>query len=77
MRSLFVMDKKDYGDCTHSYVRNSARAIIIRDGKVAMVKSLKYGYYKFPGGGIHGDSRRTRRITRIPSSCFPLAPTAT
>lgn len=54
MRTLFNMDKKDYDDCTHSFVRNSARAIIIRDHKVAMVRSLKYGYYKFPGGGIHG-----------------------
>lgn len=64
MRSLFVMDKKDYGDCTHSYVRNSARAIIIRDGKVAMVKSLKYGYYKFPGGGIHGDEDPVNAMIR-------------
>ena len=52
MRLLFVMDKHDYDDCTHSFVRNSARSIIIRDGKPAMIHSLKYGYYKFPGGGI-------------------------
>jgi len=25
---------------------------MIRDGKVAMIHSLKYDYYKFPGGGI-------------------------
>ena len=53
---LFEMDKHDYDDCTHSFVRNSARSIIIRDGKVAMIHSLKYDYYKFPGGGIeHGE----------------------
>ena len=52
MRLLFEMDLHDYDDCTHSFVRNSARSIIIRDGKVAMVHSLKYDYYKFPGGGI-------------------------
>ena len=52
MRMLFDMDKKDYGGCTHDYVRNSARSIIIRNGKIAMVHSLKYDYYKFPGGGI-------------------------
>ena len=56
MRLLFEMDKHDYADCTHSFVRNSARSIIIRDGKVAMIHSLKYDYYKFPGGGIeHGE----------------------
>ena len=52
MRMLFEMDKKDYGACTRTFVRNSARSIIIRDGQAAMVHSLKYDYYKFPGGGI-------------------------
>ena len=57
MRLLFEMDKKDHDQCTHSFTRNSARSIIIRDGKVAMIHSLKYDYYKFPGGGIeNGES---------------------
>lgn len=49
MRVLFELDKQDYGNCTHNFVRNSARSIIIRDGKIAMIHSLKYDYYKFPG----------------------------
>ena len=52
MRLLFEMDKKDYGGCTRSFTRDSARSIIIRNGKIAMIHSLKYDYYKFPGGGI-------------------------
>ncbi len=57
MRLLFEMDKKDYADCTHTFTRNSARSIMIRGGKVAMIHSLKYDYYKFPGGGIkNGES---------------------
>ena len=52
MRLLFEMDKKDYAQCTHIFTRNSARSIIIRDGRVAMIHSPKYDYYKFPGGGI-------------------------
>ena len=52
MRLLFEMDQKDYAHCTHRFVRNSARSIIIRDGKIAMSHSLRYDYYKFPGGGI-------------------------
>ena len=52
MRLLFEMDKNDYGKCTHSFVRNSARSIVIKSQKVAMIHSLKYDYYKFPGGGI-------------------------
>lgn len=52
MRLLFEMDKKDYDKCTHSFVRNSARSIIIKGKKIAMIHSIKYDYYKFPGGGI-------------------------
>ncbi len=52
MRLLFEMDKKDYGGCTQTFQRDSARSIIIRDGKIVMIHSRKYDYYKFPGGGI-------------------------
>lgn len=52
MRLLFEMDRKDYGECPRSFQRDSARSIIIRDGRIAMIHSLKYDYYKFPGGGI-------------------------
>lgn len=52
MKLLFEMDKKDYDLCTHTFTRNSARSIIIREGKVAMIHSLQYDYYKFPGGGV-------------------------
>ena len=55
MRVLFEMDTQDYADCTHCFVRNSARSIIIRDKKIAMIHSLKYDYYKFPGGGIENE----------------------
>ena len=54
MRLLFEIDHKDYADCTHRYVRNSARSIIIKDKKVAMMHSSRFDNYKFPGGGIEG-----------------------
>lgn len=52
MRLLFAIDMQDYAACTYTFVRNSARSIILRGGKVAMIHSLKQGYYKLPGGGI-------------------------
>ncbi|MBQ1504533.1 MAG: NUDIX domain-containing protein, partial [Oscillospiraceae bacterium] len=52
MRLLFTIDPKDYDPNGKGFVRDSARAVIVRGGKVAMVHSLKYDYYKFPGGGI-------------------------
>lgn len=55
MRILFEMDKKDYLPKGSVSSRPSARAIIIKDSKIAMVYSKKYNYYKFPGGGIEAD----------------------
>lgn len=52
MRLLFEMDKKDYGGCVRAFVRNSARSIIISHKRLAMIHSMRYDYYKFPGGGI-------------------------
>ena len=52
MRLLFEMDTKNYDVNGCVFVRNSARCINIKNGLVAMVHSLKYDYYKFPGGGI-------------------------
>jgi len=52
MRLLFEMDKRDYADCDHTFQRDSARSIVIKNNKVAMIHSGKYDYYKFPGGGI-------------------------
>ncbi len=52
MRELFKIDLKDYNDTFQVYKRPSARAIITKDHKVALVYSKKYDYFKFPGGGI-------------------------
>ena len=64
MRLLFTMDKGDDADCTKTFVRNSARSIILSDGKVAMIHSAKYDYYKFPGGGIEAGENPVEAMIR-------------
>ena len=64
MRLLFTMDQKDYDDCTRLFSRDSARSIVIRNRKVAMVHSQKYHYYKFPGGGIEKGENPIRAMIR-------------
>ena len=64
MRLLFEMDKKDHGGCTRTFTRDSARSVIIRDGKIAMIHSLKYDYYKFPGGGIENGENPVEAMIR-------------
>lgn len=64
MRELFKIDLQDYDPLHELYVRPSSRAIIIKDGKVALVYSKKYGYYKFPGGGIKGNESPIEALIR-------------
>lgn len=52
MRLLFEIDKKDYDPDGEAFIRPSARAIIFRGDKIAVIRSQKYGFYKIPGGGI-------------------------
>jgi len=46
MRELFSMDAKDYLEGGKVFRRDSARAIVLKDGKVLLVHSKKYDYYK-------------------------------
>lgn len=64
MRKLFEIDTKDYDINGKAFIRPSARSIIIKDKKVAMVHSIKYNYYKFPGGGIEGDESKEKALIR-------------
>lgn len=52
MRELFTIDKQNYKKDGTVGKRPSVRGIILKDGKIAMMHSLKYDYYKLPGGGI-------------------------
>ena len=52
MPPLFDMIPEAEDPTLPAFVRPSARAILIENGRVLMVKSEKYGFYKFPGGGI-------------------------
>lgn len=64
MRVLFELDKKDYDPQGSVFCRPSARGIIIKNGKVAMVHSRKYDYYKFPGGGIENNEPKEAALIR-------------
>ena len=64
MRNLFTLDKKDYDESSPLYIRPSVRGIVIQKGKIAMVHSLKYDYYKFPGGGIEGEESQIETLIR-------------
>lgn len=64
MRLLFEMKPQDCKEGTRNFVRHSSRCIAIEDGRVAMVHSLKYDYYKFPGGGIEENESKIQALLR-------------
>ena len=64
MDRLFIMDQKDYDDSFKQFRRPSVRGVIIKDGKIALVYSKKYDYYKFPGGGIENDEDHRSALKR-------------
>ena len=51
MRLIEDFNLNNDADCTSTFSRTAVRAIIYKDGKLVMVKSEKFGEYKFPGGG--------------------------
>jgi 8-oxo-dGTP pyrophosphatase MutT (NUDIX family) len=66
MKLLFDMDKKDYDPDGEAFSRPSARGIIFRDGRIAVIYSRKYGYCKLPGGGIEdGEDNITAMIREV------------
>ena len=64
MRLLYEMDKKNYDPNGTRFSRPSVRGIIFRDGKVAMMHSEKYDYYKFPGGGMERGESQIQTLIR-------------
>lgn len=64
MKLLFKIDTKDYDINGKTLIRPSVRSIIVHENKVAMVHSIKYDYYKFPGGGIELGESQTDALIR-------------
>ncbi len=62
---LKIWDEKDYDPRWRRFIRKAARAVIMSDsGKIALVKSRKEGFYKFPGGGIKRGESHTDALIR-------------
>lgn len=64
MRMLFEIDTKDYKENGTVKVRPSVRGIIVKDDTVAMIHSLRYNYYKFPGGGAEQGESHIETLIR-------------
>ena len=64
MRELFQMDRQDYNPEGKVYERPSAKAIILKDGKILLNHIAKYDCYEFPGGGIEAGETPEQALQR-------------
>ena len=64
MKILRVFDDRNYDDRFSVFTREAVRAIILKDGLIALVRSDREGYYKFPGGGIEKGETHLQTLTR-------------
>ena len=64
MKQLFKIDLKDYDENLPRFRRPSVRGIIMKDGKLAVVYSKKYDYYKYAGGGIEAGEEHKETLIR-------------
>ena len=64
MKILATYDRKNYELSLPRLIKNSTRAIIIVDKKVAMLYSSKYDFYCFPGGGIENGETHIDALVR-------------
>lgn len=63
MKKLLTLDLKNYTDDMPVIEKHTVRAVIFRDGKLAMQQSGK-GEYKIPGGGVEGGESHTETLLR-------------
>lgn len=64
MKTLVTLDAKNYNDFQHRSKRQAVRAIIKRNGRIALVKSKVMNHYKFPGGGIEENESHIDALVR-------------
>lgn len=63
MREL-VIDLENYIEGGTVFKRTAVRGIIRRNGRFLIIHSMKYGDYKFPGGGKHADEELLDTLVR-------------
>ncbi len=64
MKIIKIFVEENYDISWRRTEREAVRAVILRGNKIALVRSKKEGYYKFPGGGIEADETHVEAVIR-------------
>ena len=60
----FLLDKRNYDNLTYRNKRLASRGIAFKNDKIILIKSDRYGEYKFPGGGINIGETKIEALIR-------------
>lgn len=63
MKRLLTLDMKNYTDDMRVFEKHTVRAVILREGKMAMQLSAS-GEYKIPGGGVENGESHVQTLIR-------------
>jgi 8-oxo-dGTP pyrophosphatase MutT (NUDIX family) len=61
---VHIFDDKNYNPSWRRIEREAVRAVIVRGSRIALVKSRKESFYKFPGGGIQPGETHLETLCR-------------
>jgi|GEM_PF-295503 len=64
METLVVFDRKNYNELSSRTVRESARAVVFKGDKIALVYIRKHDMYGFPGGSVEAGESLTEAVIR-------------
>jgi len=64
MKTIAEIDLKNYSTEWKTFFREAVRVVIVKEGKLAMVKNGRAGYYKFPGGGKRANETDVQTAVR-------------
>ena len=64
MRTLAVLDLKNYDAGWYRFRRTAVRAIIVKDDRILLIKNKDKLFYKFPGGAIEKGETHKSALNR-------------
>lgn len=64
MQAIEICDRKNYSIDTPEVIRYAARGVVIKNKRILLTQSTKYGDNKIPGGGIEDNESPIETLIR-------------
>lgn len=64
MQAIGIRDRKNYQEDTIEVVRYASRGVVIKNNRILLTQSTKYGDNKIPGGGVEDNEGPIETLIR-------------